>query len=411
MTYSTLEPSNSIARCIDQLAALLRRRAGAPRAWRPLHDVAARAVVCARAARRRHARRAGAAGSGADRGRRAGRGAVVDRHARLQARVRRGGPEHQRGAQLAARGPSRCCTPGCSPPPRASSATPAARPSASAELDAALASASLPADLRARLLCRRAIAVESDDPLAASEVAVAACREFGTAAGISSRRCSACRPATASSPTARARCAPPAKPRRSREDSNDRVAADLADLATGTALALVGRPAEALALVTLLDRRVPPGGRIAMNTTVARADTALACGDFHGRPGGLLPLAAHPPRPELLRQRGLPARRRRHGPDRAGALRGGRHRRRDQRSAARANARSTPHPSTASPATPTSPAPTEPSAQPASSSARATARRLGVHHGPLWVASHVDPAPTIQPSGSGAPPPIPANRG
>ena len=149
------------------------------------------------------------------------------------------------------------------------------------EIDAALGWHRLPADLRARLLCRRAIAVESDDPLAASEVAVAACRE-SAAAAISSRRCSACRPATASSPTARARCGPPARRRRSRADCNDRVAADLADLAMGTALALVGRPAEALALMTLLDRRVPPGGRIAMNTTVARADTALACGDFQG---------------------------------------------------------------------------------------------------------------------------------
>jgi hypothetical protein len=43
--------------------------------------------------------------------------------------------------------------------------------------------------------------------------------------------------------------------------------------------------------------------------------------------------------------------------------------------------------------------------------AQAAARRLGPRHGPLWVASHVDPAPTLQSSPAGAPSPIPANRG
>ena len=139
----------------------------------------------------------------------------------------------------------------------------------------------LPADLRARLLCRRAIAVESDDPLAASEVAVEACREsaggrdlvealFGLSTGL----------AITADGSAALRVAHEAQA--AARGLNDRVASDLADLATGTALAIVGRPAEALALVTLLDRRVPPGGRIAMNATVARADTALACGDFVG---------------------------------------------------------------------------------------------------------------------------------
>ena len=267
----------------------------------------------------------------------------------------------------------------------------------------------MPADLRARLLCRRAIAVESDDPLAASEVAVEACREsaggrdlvealFGLSTGlaITADGSAALRVANEAQAAARG--------------LNDRVASDLADLATGTALALVGRPAEALALVTLLDRRVPPGGRIAMNATVARADTALACGDFVGAlegycrwlrthhtlnsyvneafqlDGAAMALTALERFEEavvaaeisdLLRaERTIdapPVYRESRDADLARAYRA------------------------------LGPTGVE--------SARATARRLGVHHGPLWVASHVDPAPTIQPSGTGAPPPIPAKRG
>ena len=279
-----------------------------------------------------------------------------------------------------------------------------------AELDFALASGSVEGSLRARLLCRRAIAVESDDPLAASEVAVAACRESGTGRdlvealfGLSTGYSivgdgeGAMRTAREAQTVAR--------------ELNDRVATDLADLATGTALAMVGRPAEALALVTLLDHRVPPGGRIAMNTTIARADTALACGDpmtalkGYGRwlrphhalnsyfneafqlDGAAMALTAL----ERFEEAVIAA-------EISDLLRA----RMDDR-------RPTRLPRV--PRRPTRPLLHEPSAPPASSSARATARRLGPRHGPLWVASHVDPAPTIQSSRSGAPPPIPANRG
>jgi hypothetical protein len=278
-----------------------------------------------------------------------------------------------------------------------------------AELDFALASGSVEGSLRARMLCRRAIAVESDDPLAASEVAVAACRESGTGRdlvealfGLSTGYSivgdgeGAMRTAREAQTIAR--------------ELNDRVATDLADLATGTALALVGRPAEALALVTLLDHRVPPGGRIAMNTTIARADTALACGDpmtalkGYGRwlrqhhalnsyfneafqlDGAAMALTALERFEEAVIAAEISDLLRREWTIDAPPVY------RESRDAQLARSY-----------TALGPAGVE--------QARATARRLGPRHGPLWVASHVDPAPTLQSSRSGAPPPIPANRG
>ena len=250
--------------------------------------------------------------------------------------------------------------------------------------------------LRARLLCRRAIAVESDDPLAASEVAVAACRESGTGRdlvealfGLSTGYSivgdgeGAMRTAREAQTIAR--------------ELNDRVATDLADLATGTALALVGRPAEALALVTLLDHRVPPGGRIAMNTTIARADTALACGDpmtalkGYGRwlrqhhalnsyfneafqlDGAAMALTALERFEEAVIAAEISDLLRREWTIEAPPVY------RESRDAQLARSY-----------TALGPAGVE--------QARATARRLGPRHGPLWVASHVDPAPTLQSS-------------
>ena len=278
-----------------------------------------------------------------------------------------------------------------------------------AELDFALASEAVRGELRARLLCRRAIAVESDDPLAASEVAVAASREFGTGRdlvealfGLSTGYSivgdgeGAMRTAREAQTVAR--------------ELNDRVATDLADLATGTALAMIGRPAEALALVTLLDRRVPPGGRIAMNTTIARADTALACGDpmtalkGYGRwlrqyhalnsyfneafqlDGAAMALTALERFEEAVIAAEISDLLRREWTIDAPPVY------RDSRDAQLARSY-----------TALGPAGVE--------QAQATARRLGPRHGPLWVASHVDPAPTLQSSPSGAPSPIPANRG
>ena len=191
---------------------------------------------------------------------------------------------------------------------------------------------------------------------------------------------------------------------------NDRVATDLADLATGTALALLGRPAEALALVTLLDRRLPPGGRIAMNTTVARADTALACGDAvgaledYGRwlrthhalnsyfteafqlDGAAMALTALKRFEEAVIAAEIADLLRQEWTIEAPPVY------RESRDAELARSYRALGPLGVE-------------------HARATARRLGVHHGPLWVASHVDPAPTIQPFSPGSPSPVTANRG
>ena len=278
-----------------------------------------------------------------------------------------------------------------------------------AEIDFALAGASLAGPLRARLLCRRAVAVESDDPTAASEAAVAACRSVGTARdlvealfGLSTGYSviadgeGAMRAAREAQQVARG--------------LNDRVAMDLADLATGTALGLLDRPAEALALLTLLDHRVPPGGRIAMNTTVARADTALACGDAVGAlegycrwlrkhhalnsyfteafqlDGAAMALTALERFEEAVIAAEIADLLRHEWTIDAPPVY------RESRDSAVSRAYRALGP-------------------PGVEHARATAHRLGAHHGPLWVASHADPAPTIQPFPSGAPSPITAKRG
>jgi predicted ATPase len=278
-----------------------------------------------------------------------------------------------------------------------------------AELDFALGRREVRGPLRARLLCRRAIAVESDDPLTASEVAVAACRADGTGrdlvealfglstgytvVGNGSRALETAREAQAIA-----------------RGFDDRVARDLADLATGTALALVGRPAEALALMTLLDRRVPPGGRIAMNTTIARADTALACGDpltalqGYGRwlrqhhalnsyfneafqlDGAAMALTALERFEEAVITAEISDLLRHEWTIEAPPVY------RESRDAQLAPAYSALGPTGVE-------------------AARATARRLGPRHGPIWVAGHVDPAPTLHSSPAESLPPIPTDRG
>ena len=236
-------PGATTTSAIEQLAALFdvalvrRERGGRYRMSPPVRLYALERLRRAAASRDARVRQAEALIAVAERPRRCGGRTSAPPSGRSPRRRRTSARRSAalRGVDAGAR------TRSCSPPPRASSATPAAPPSASAEIDFALAVASL-----------------ADPPRAAPVPASDRGRERRSAgrlrgrrrrlprvrhaAATSSRRCSACPPATASSPTARERCGPPARPRPVARGLNDRVATDLADLATGTALALARPP-------------------------------------------------------------------------------------------------------------------------------------------------------------------------
>src|SRR4051794_22331943 len=151
------------------------------------------------------------------------------------------------------------------------------------EIDAALATRP-DEPLRVRLLCRRAVAIEGEGSLEASLAAVEACESAGSAFDLAEALFGLSAHLQLTDPQQALRVALRAQAHA--RATNDRVARDQADLATGTALTLTGAPAQGLAVLTLLNRRVRPGDRIAMYTTIALADAALACGDASGALAG-----------------------------------------------------------------------------------------------------------------------------